>query len=132
MLFILASWWYGDGLKRFWQLASERMTRTADYFSIGLLLKTLFNPFRQISNVNLRPDAPMDVKFRAFGDKLLSRFIGAFMRTLMIIIGGICLLFILIFTLIGMILYFISPILPLIFIIMFFVGFGNGGQNVQL
>ena len=42
-------WWYGNGLLQYIRQSFLGVLRTADFFSVGLLLKTLFNPFRQIS-----------------------------------------------------------------------------------
>ncbi|MCL2085868.1 hypothetical protein FWH09_02980 [Candidatus Saccharibacteria bacterium] len=126
MLLILFSWWYSDGLKRFYSLANQKILVIADFFSIGQLFATLFNPFRQISNINLRPDTPINVRFQAGLDKLISRFIGAFMRILIIIAGTFCLLLSLAFAVISVILYILTPFLPIIFIALFFI---FGGIN---
>lgn len=67
----------------------ERLAATADFFSVGLLLKTLFAPFRQISAGKVR--GPLGVQLRAFFDRLISRLIGAMVRTAMILTGGILL-----------------------------------------
>lgn len=48
-------------------------------FSVGLLLKTLFNPFRQISAAPVGGAAP--VQLSAFFDKLFSRAVGMVVRS---------------------------------------------------
>jgi hypothetical protein len=122
MTIILLNWWYTSGLKQQFSLIQRRLLITSDFFSISQLLRTLFNPFRQISVVNLRPDAPVDVRFRAWGDKLLSRFIGAFMRTCLIFIGILALLFQLLFGFLMILLHLALPFLPLLCLIYFFIG----------
>ena len=81
------SWWYGAGWKACFLQLRERLSASYDYFSIGLLVKTLFAPFRQISAGSVR--GSLDVKVRAFVDRLISRCIGAFVRTIFIVIGSL-------------------------------------------
>ena len=64
---------------------AERLVATTDFFSIGLLARTLFAPFRQISAGGVR--GPLGVQMRAFFDRLISRLIGAMVRTAMIFTG---------------------------------------------
>lgn len=61
--------------------------RTADFFSIGLLVRTLFDPFRQISAGQVRAQAPLAVKMQAFFDRLFSRVVGAVVRLLVLFAG---------------------------------------------
>lgn len=79
------SWWYGAGWKARYSRVYEQLLVTYDYFSIGLLARTLFAPFRQISAG--RVEGPIGVKLRAFVDKQISRIIGAVVRAVLIIAG---------------------------------------------
>ena len=79
------SWWYSSGWKSFMLGLRERLAISYDYFSIGLLITSLFAPFRQISAGRVR--GSFDVVFRAFIDRLISRIIGAFVRSMLIIVG---------------------------------------------
>ncbi len=83
----LLRWWYGDGLRVRLHLIADRLEGTMDYFSIDLLVKTLFAPFRQISAG--RVDGPLGVQFRAMIDRLFSRIIGALVRTIILLVGGV-------------------------------------------
>jgi hypothetical protein len=86
MLFVsLLRWWYGDGWRKRAKMVSARLDSVIDYFSIDLLIKTLFSPFRQISAGKV--DGPLGVQFRAFADRLISRVIGAMIRLLLLLIG---------------------------------------------
>lgn len=109
MITALLGWWYGAG----WQLqASEvlrRFDELSDSFSIGLLLRTLFSPFRQISAGGVQ--GPLGVQMRAWVDRLVSRFIGALIRTAVIIAGLITML---IFGLVSLLLLMIWPLIPLL------------------
>lgn len=81
----LLRWWYGEGLFKQLHRSQERIAATADYFSFVLLLKTLFSPFRQISAGGVR--GPIGLQLRAWLDRLVSRCVGAVIRTLTIIVG---------------------------------------------
>ena len=105
-------WWYGAGWLSAVGRVIERVSGLYDYFSIDLLLRTLFSPFRQISAGQV--DGPINIKLRAFFDRLLSRVIGAIVRTIVMLIG---LLSLAIATILGL-LYIISwsllPLLPFV------------------
>lgn len=80
-------WWYTEGWRQRLVVLQESVDSMMDYFSIDLLLKTLFAPFRQISAG--RVDGPLDVQLRAFFDQLVSRVIGAVVRTIVVVIGAV-------------------------------------------
>jgi hypothetical protein len=83
----LLRWWYGDGWRQRTQLISNRLDGTIDYFSIDLLVKTLFSPFRQISAGKV--DGPIGVQMRAMLDRMFSRVIGAAVRLILLVIAGV-------------------------------------------
>lgn len=112
MIWALLGWWYGAG----WQLQAREVLRRfdelSDSFSIGLLFRTLFSPFRQISAGAV--SGPLGVQLRAWFDRLISRFIGALIRTAVIVAG---LLAMALFGLISLITLLIWPFIPLLPII---------------
>jgi len=83
----IMSWWYGNGLRLRLKMIGDRIARTNDYFSIGLLASTLFSPYRQISAGKV--SGSLSVQMHAFVDRLISRVIGAIVRTFMIVFGVI-------------------------------------------
>lgn len=83
----LLRWWYGDGWRKRAMMIAHRLEGVIDYFSVDLLVKTLFAPYRQISAG--RVDGPLGVQFRAMIDKLFSRIIGAFIRLILLVVGGV-------------------------------------------
>ena len=115
----LFSWWYGVGLRE--QIAKIKMSFVVnnDRFSIGLLLKTLFQPFRQISADS--GGRSIDEKMRAGFDKLISRLIGAVVRFFVIIAGLIASLLLVIVTVIRLILWIFMPLLPILGIIILII-----------
>lgn len=107
----LLRWWYGDGLRLRAAMIANRLDGTIDYFSIDLLLKTLFAPFRQISAGTV--DGPIGVQMRAMLDQLFSRVIGAIVRLCILIIGGIIIVLQCIFSLLLIIGWGLLPLLPI-------------------
>ncbi len=121
-MFIVAmlSWWYGVGWLRRSEIVRERLVATLDYFSIHLLVRTLFSPYRQISAGKV--SGSFQVKFQASLDRLVSRFIGALIRTTIIIVGCGTIVF---YSLIGaltLIMWIFVPFLPVIGFILFVSG----------
>lgn len=114
------SWWYGRGWRWRVSLIKERLLSTADYFSFGLLIQTLFSPFRQISAGQV--EGSLETRWRAFVDRLLSRFIGAFMRTLLILIGIIAISLTVVISLLVLILWAVVPVLPIAGILLAVIG----------
>lgn len=116
----LFSWWYGAGWRQRGALLRERLVAMDDYFSIDLLLRTLFNPFRQISAGGVR--GPLGVQIHAFFDRLISRCIGAMIRSFIIVIGVIGLV---VYAVIGGVLlvaWLFVPLLPLVGMALWFIG----------
>jgi hypothetical protein len=108
----ILSWWYGDGWLSRIEAMKYRLASSADFFSIGLLITTIFAPFRQISAG--RVEGPIGVQVRAFFDRLVSRFIGALVRLAMIVVGSFALFFQAVF---GIIMIALWPILPLFVVV---------------
>ena len=81
----IISWWYINGFIGRVQMMRGRLRTSADFFSVRLLVSTLFSPFRQISAENAA--ISLNDRIRAFFDKLLSRVIGATVRSFTIIFG---------------------------------------------
>ena len=88
-----------------------RLDGLIDYFSIDLLAKTLFAPFRQDGAG--RVDGPLEVKFRAFLDKLISRILGAIIRMAILLIGLVSIALYVVWSALMLALWFVVPLLPL-------------------
>ena len=106
-------WWYSRGWMIYFQGLRERMRNLADFFSIGLLLKTLFQPFRQISANETGESGGLQGSLIAFFDRLLSRVIGFIVRICVIILGVIAMTLQLVFGLALAILWPCVPLLPI-------------------
>jgi len=116
----LLSWWYGAGWVAEAKRVRERIASVADYFSIGLLAKTLFSPFRQISAGNV--DGPLGVRWRAFIDRLISRCIGALMRTFLIVFGIVAIALIAVMGVVALVVWLLIPVLPIVGCVMMLAG----------
>jgi len=116
----ILTWWYGDGWRKRAMMVGARISHTGDYFSIGLLLSTLFSPFRQISAGSV--DGPFGAQIRALLDKLISRFIGAVVRIFMVFFGIVTICLQAIFGGIELVFWAIIPIFPVAGLIMMVIG----------
>ena len=114
VLMILAevfAWWYTTGWTRLIHAAGGRIAATLEFFSVSLLIKTLFDPFRQIDAGSVR--GSLQAEMKAFGNRLFSRVVGFFVRTTTIFAGLITAAFVLLFGLIQLVLWPLLPLLPL-------------------
>ncbi|HSW77513.1 MAG TPA: hypothetical protein VLG36_01815 [Candidatus Chromulinivoraceae bacterium] len=116
----ILGWWYGRGWGMRAQMLRDKLMSTFDYFSIDLLLRTLFSPYRQISAGKVR--GALGVQMRAFADRLISRMIGGMIRLTMILIGSVILVVYAIFGVILLVVWGVVPLLPLISIVMVSAG----------
>ena len=106
MVFELLGWWYGPG----WAQAIRRIYKWAHGISLelsaGQLLRSLFEPWRRIVSVGGRS---FDVKIKNFLDNLVSRGVGASVRTLVLITAGAAMIAAVIF---GIFVAIIWPLIP--------------------
>jgi hypothetical protein len=116
----LLRWWYGEGLLKQLLASRESVSKMVDFFSITLLLKTLFSPFRQISAGQVR--GPLGVQIRAWLDKLISRCVGATIRSLTIILGVFALGFSVIMQVLRLAGWIILPLMPIFGLILMLIG----------
>lgn len=116
----LFSWWYGQGWINTIRRVGERTGDVLGFFSVGTLAATLFAPFRQISAGQAQGDS--GVRMRAFFDRLFSRFFGAFLRSIMIIVGLLLALLSGILGIIQIILWPLVPILPIFGLVLMGIG----------
>jgi len=116
----ILSWWYGNGFYSRFQIVNNRLKTSADFFSVGLLLKTLFSTYKQISAGSV--DGPIGIRLRAFFDRLLSRFIGSIVRSSVIIFGLIVMLIQSVFGVVILLSWLIVPLLPMAGLILWTIG----------
>lgn len=114
----LLSWWYGQGWAWIFKELQKRLKDISESFSVGILLKTLFSPWKQIQS---------QVSFRNFLqskiDNFISRFIGATVRIGMLIAAFVSCLFVVV---IGLVLVIAWPFIPLLILVLPIMSLGAG------
>lgn len=113
-------WWYGAGWLRHVRRSYVGILRTADFFSLGLLLRTLFDPFRQISAANV--NGPLPEQLRAWADRQFSRAVGAVVRTIMLLVGMVAITARALWTLVSIVSWTLLPLTPVIGIFLWVSG----------
>ncbi len=112
----LLGWWYGAG----WGSQLDRMRlklgRIGDYFSSALLFRTRFQPFREIDAGGVR--GGLDIQVRAWGNRLISRAIGAMIRLVMIFVGSLWWLVVALGGCCWLLIWPLLPLFPLIGILL--------------
>lgn len=98
----------------------HRIVAVLDSFSVGLLMRTLFSPFKQISAGAVQ--GPADVKMRAFGDRLFSRIFGAVIRSVFIMIGLVGAMLAALLGLVQITIWPLVPVLPLVGLALTLIG----------
>lgn len=110
MIFDMLRWWYGPGwLQAVYRIRSwtYRVVRT---FSVPLLARTLFAPWRRIVTVGARSPGE---KMQAMFDNLISRCVGFGVRVGVLLAAAVMSLFT---ALAGSVLAIAWPFMPLAFI----------------
>jgi hypothetical protein len=98
----------------------DKLAGIMDYFSIDLLARTLFSPFRQISAGKVR--GPLAVQMQAFFDRLISRVIGGMVRSFMIIMGTVVIVLYGVIGSIVLLLWAFVPLFPFVGIALYVAG----------
>lgn len=120
VFFDMLLWWYGTAWVETLQAIQKRTTAIFETFSVGLLARTLFSPFRQIDAGRVR--GPIDVQLRSWFDRTFSRFFGAIVRSVMIACGCFVALVVFSASIIWAAVWLIIPVLPILGLIMALVG----------
>ena len=115
-------WWYAHGWSVFIQKIKAFLANIIDFFSMSDLVRTLFQPFRQISAETASVDSSLDLKFRMFIDRLISRFVGFSTRLILLLAGTIIIILGSLFCLILIILWPFIPFIPIVGIILSIMG----------
>ena len=114
-------WWYGSGLKNHLLRLGDSLLRTIDFFSVDLLAINLFQPFRMIDSTKLERGALED-KISNFFSRIISRCIGAGIRSFVLIFGVLALTLHFLWTIISTLVWLATPIVPVTGLILFVIG----------
>lgn len=113
VMFSMLTWWYFGGLSDQFGRIKKSLAKVNDQFSIPLLLKTLFYPFRMIDADKVYGPSLGD-KIKAWLDQMISRMIGGAIRIVVVVIGVIALIITVIISILRMALWVALPVLPVI------------------
>jgi hypothetical protein len=103
----LFSWWYGTGWVGVLRSTKRRLSELSEMFSLQILLRTLFSPWRRIISY---PGAGIDAKMRALADNFVSRCIGFTVRFFVLIAAAFAFVFLLCVSIVEIVLW---PLIPL-------------------
>lgn len=112
LIFTMFGWWYTAGFGTRLRSLEDALARTVDRFSIGLLLRTLFRPFRQIDAH--AEGKGIEAALSAAFSRFISRLVGFFARLFLILAGLIVLFVQCIFSATIIILHVFIPVIPVI------------------
>jgi hypothetical protein len=112
-------WWYSKGLRDFFIYLKAIFLKIADIFSVKLLLRTFFSPWKR--DITSMEGLPLNQMIQVIVFNLISRIIGAFIKTIILFIYLIALS---VFVAVSLFLVVLWVFLPLISIIGLIVGIG--------
>lgn len=107
----LLAWWYGAAWLEVWRSVLTRAQGVLAAFSVGLLARTLFAPFRQIDAGSVR--GSLGLQLHAWFDRTFSRFVGFGVRSVMIVSGCLTAAMVLCAGIVWAIVWLVIPILPI-------------------
>lgn len=111
MLFVaFVGWWYGEGWVNTVRRSRYYLLSLSQNFSVLILLKTLFAPWKQLDAFS-QPNMSLNDKFRQSVDRFVSRFVGFMVRSLTLLSAAVTLTLLLIARVVWIILW---PCLPLL------------------
>lgn len=115
-------WHYSEALADWWRIIGNFVWFFFHMFSIGLLLRTLFSPFKRMQEERKKGS----LKFEDWGGaiivNLLMRLIGFLIRLMIIVVGIIFILFTILVGAAALLLWLVLPAL-VVFLLVF--GFGQ-------
>jgi len=123
-MFTYFSWWYSEEpvyLARAAQVITKKVYLN---FSVPILLRTLFDPWKRDVSYVENPSLDMAVKIWAMN--LFSRAIGFIVRTITILIGLILSGIVFVLLIIGIIIWYLMPIIIFLLLVNGLRLLGNG------
>lgn len=111
------TWWYGAGWSQTITDLKRRLDKTIQMFSIPVILRTLFAPWRRIITP---PGKSLDTRFRSFIDNMISRLVGLAVRLItlavaLIVVTGVIL--------VSLLVIIVWPLLPVVVFVALVKGF---------
>jgi hypothetical protein len=107
-------WHYSDAPGQMLRIWRNFLIFVVHFFSLPMLLKTLFSPWRRLGEERKPGFDPTDFASVLVINTFM-RFVGFLLRSMVIVIALFCLLMVTAFGIIFFILWFLSPLLSIIF-----------------
>lgn len=104
------SWHYSKGLDNYIKSWSRALNWTLHYFSLSLLLQTLFAPWKRLIVADTSPGLNLQKKFETFTFNLISRGIGAVVRLILFGSGIVIIFLIYIAGIFGLLIFLVIPV----------------------
>ena len=112
-------WWYGPGWKSQLEAIAGRARSLSEVFSIGILLRTLFAPWKQVVS-GTRSDQSVKIKLSAGVDNVVSRLVGFAMRSIVLLVAVLSLIVV---VTVSLVIAIIWPTLPALALFLIPLGF---------
>jgi len=109
-------WWYGRGWIERVGALKDHLSNWAQYFSLGTLMLTLFQPWKQIVTAT-DGHSSLAARKNALVDNLVSRFIGFFIRISVFIFALLAMVSILLINAAYIVIWPIIPLSPILVIL---------------
>lgn len=116
-IFLFFQWWYGPGWKNSFARITQRIDVMTSELSMGLLITTLFEPWKQITT-HSGPNDSIDVKLHAWFDTFFARMVGFVIRITVLVFGSIATILLVLFGTILALLWPLIPALPLLLVLL--------------
>lgn len=107
LAFAFISWWYGAGWIDNIHLTRQRISFTYHEFSVPILTRTMFSPWRRIVSYG---GGSIGMRLRAVVDNVVSRFVGLTVRLLALVAA---LVLMTLTAVLGAVTMIVWPLLPL-------------------
>lgn len=101
-------WWYGPDWIDAWRRLGRRLEDVTNLFSVKLLMRTLFSPWRRVTSARGRG---LDAALHAAIDNAVGRFIGFLVRFVVLVSAAISIVVIALFGSVLLLLWPIAPVL---------------------
>jgi hypothetical protein len=110
----LIRWWYSQGWQEWMRRSEAWLTGIYQGFSVPILAGTLFAPWKRITTY---AGKSLPEQLHAFADNLVSRFVGSFVRIIVLFVALIALALGSIVAAIGILVWFALPPLAVALIV---------------
>ena len=119
MVFLLFfRWWYTAGWLNAFERIGERIKKIYQDFSLAILFRTLFEPWKQITSY-APTTSSLDLNFRVWFDNFFARIIGFVIRLSVIFFALVIISFV---AVAGLIMALFWPLVPFLFILLVVLG----------